>query len=139
MALPKAFMMRAIHRLPVVTAIVFVCAPGVIHGQESSTSSLARRVEQLEQANADLDRRIRELETLLKAAPTTGQPTTTAVKWRDISNWRRLKIGMKTDEVRVILGEPEHIEAGIFLVWSWPSCEVTFRDGKLNGWTEPKR
>lgn len=55
------------------------------------------------------------------------------------ANWRQLRTGMSMDEVRALLGEPEHVEGGTMTYWRWTNAEVQFYRGKLDGWSEPKR
>ena len=119
-------------RIVLASAIFAVCSPGIATGQDTSNANLLRRVEQLEQANAQLERRIRELDTRIKSAPLPTQPTPTSNKWRELSNWRRLRLGMNMEEVRAVLGEPERVEAGFFTFWHWSDGQVSFKSGKVD-------
>jgi hypothetical protein len=110
----------------------------VTAGQDTSAASLLRRIELLEGANTDLDRRVRELEAVIKSEPSQGQPIPASTRWRDLANWRRLHLGMKMDEVRALLGEPERVDAGYVTFWRWPGANVSFISGKLDGWSEPR-
>jgi hypothetical protein len=124
----------------VVTAL---SAPTVVPGQDTSTASLLRRVEQLEKTNANLERRVRELEAFLSRNPASAAasaPTTlNSNKSRELANWRRLKVGMSMEDVRQILGEPERIDGGGVATWHWDTGRVTFINEKLTAWFEPMR
>ena len=113
--------MTAILRTALLAAFVPACIPAVAVGQDTSTPSLLRRIEILERANTDLERRVRELESLIKSEPS------------------QLRLGMTMDEVRELLGEPERVEGGPVTYWRWADANVYFMSGKLEGWSEPKR
>lgn len=108
-------------------------------GQDTSTVSLLRRIELLERANTDLERRVRELESLIKGVQSQSQPIPASTRWRDLSNWRRLQLDMSMDEVRALLGEPESVDGGSITYWHWAGAHVTFMRGKLYRWSEPSR
>jgi len=131
--------MTAILRTALLAAFVAACIPAVAVGQDTSTPSLLRRIELLEHANADLERRVRELESLIKSESSQGRPIPAATRWRDLANWRQLRLGMTVDEVRALLGEPERVDAGPVTYWLWADANVYFMSGKLEGWSEPKR
>lgn len=132
--------MTAILRTALLATFVAASIPAVAAGQDTSTASLLRRVELLERANTDLARRVSELESLIKSAPSQSQPIPSANKWQDLANWRRLRRGMSMDKVRGLLGEPERVDALVDIFWRWPNAYVRFgRDGKLDGWSEPSR
>ncbi len=130
--------MTAILRTALLAALgVAASTPAVAAGQETSTASLLRRIELLERANADLERRVRELEALIKREPSRAQPIASG-NWQDISNWRQMRKGMKPDQVRALLGEPVRVDAGHRTYWRWPDADVYFDDGRLAGWSEPR-
>lgn len=59
--------------------------------------------------------------------------------WRDIRNWRKLQKGMPSAQVTSILGEPKSINSGTFTFWRYQSLgEVTFLEGVVYGWNEPR-
>jgi hypothetical protein len=130
--------MTAILRTALLAALAAASIPAVTAGQDTSAASLLRRIELLEGANTDLDRRVRELEAVIKSEPSQGQPIPASTRWRDLANWRRLHLGMKMDEVRALLGEPERVDAGYVTFWRWPGANVSFISGKLDGWSEPR-
>ena len=130
--------MTAILRTALLAALAAASIPAVAAGQDTSTASLLRRIELLERANTDLERRVRELEAVIKSEPSQGPPIPASTRWRDLANWRRLRLGMKMDEVRALLGEPERVEAGYVTYWRWTDANVSFVSGKLQGWSEPR-
>ena len=130
--------MTAILRTALLAALAAASIPAVAAGQDTSTASLLRRIELLERANTDLERRVRELEAVIKSEPSQGRPLQESTRWRDLANWRRLRLGMKMDEVRALLGEPERVDAGGVTFWHWANAYVSFMDGKVYGWSEPR-
>ena len=131
--------MTAIARAALVAALAASFTPAVAAGQDTSTASLLRRIEVLERVNADLEQRVRALESLIKSEPSQGQSIPTSTRWRDLANWRRLRRGMSMNDVRALLGEPERVDAGFITFWRWPDGDVHFVDGKVDGWSEPGR
>jgi len=119
-------------------ALVAASIPAVAAGQDTSTASLLRRIELLERANIDLTRRVGELEAVIKSASSQGQPIHASTGWQDLANWRQLRQGMKPDQVRALLGEPERVDAGGVTFWHWANAYVSFMDGKVYGWSEPR-
>jgi len=88
----------------------------------------------------DLEQRVRELEAVIKSEPSQGRPIQTSTKERDLATWRQLHLGMKMDEVRALLGEPDRVDAGYETYWRWADgAEVAFISGKLSGWSEPRQ
>lgn len=80
-------------------------------------------------------------------APAGAQATRDGVKspkWRDVSRWRQLKLGMSKEEVRQLLGEPESVtESGAIKVWYYGTMrqgEVDFDESdNVSFWSEPNR
>ena len=132
--------MTAILRTALFAALAATLIPAVATGQDTSTESLLHRIELLERANTDLERRVRELESLIKSAPSKGRPIPASTGWKDLANWRQLRNEMSMGEVRELLGEPERVETkGPLTYWYWANAQAHFVNGKLNGWSEPKR
>lgn len=131
--------MTAILRTALLAALAVASIPAVAAGQDTSTDSLLHRIELLERANTDLERRVRELESLIKSEPSKGRPIPASTGWKDIANWRQLRPGMTMDEVRALLGEPERVEGGPWTYWYWAKANVYFIEGELKGWSEPAR
>jgi len=132
--------MTAILRATLLAALVGSSIPAVATGQGTSTDSLLSRIELLERRTADLEQRVRDLEALIKTEPSRARSVPASDKWRDLGNWRRLRTGMKPDEVRALLGEPKHVEGGEIATWFWPGGpNVMFMDGKVYRWSEPRQ
>ena len=137
--------MTGIFRATLVAALVSFSIPAVAVAQNASVDSLRRRIDLLERTTTDLERRVRELEALIRREPSRDLPVTASPKWRDVQNWRRLRLQMTMDEVRALLGEPERVDAsGAFTHWYWasPSGAHVYFDsssGGLEGWSEPRR
>jgi hypothetical protein len=129
--------MTAMLRAALLVALVAAPIPVVATGQDTSPANLLRRIESLERANADLERRVSELEGVIKSGPSKGQPIASSTRWQDLANWRQLRQGMKPDKVRELLGEPHSVEGGDFTTWRWGWAQVRFYHGKVDSWREP--
>ena len=129
--------MTPIFRAALVAGMALTVTPVIAAGQDTTRAGLLRRVALLEMANADLARRVRALEAAVGKEPSLGEPVTTSAKWRDLANWRQLRMGMRMNEVRALLGEPERVDAGPLTFWRWPAGDVVFTDDKVSGWSEP--
>lgn len=142
--------MTAILRTALLAALVAASIPAVATGKDTSTASLLRRIELLEDANTDLERRVRELESLIKgdpshtkSEPSKDRPIRPSTGWKDLANWRQLRLGMTQEEVRALLGEPERVDAGPVTYWRWDEANrnfanVYFMSDELAGWSEPR-
>src|SRR5258708_13548094 len=102
--------MIAVVRVALLSAIVAASTAAVAGGQESSSDSLNRRIVLLERKVADLEQRVRELETLIKVEPSRDRPVPASAKWRNPANWRRLRRGMNKYQVRPTLADPARQE-----------------------------
>ena len=138
--------MTAILRATLLAVLAASSIPAVATGQGTSTDSLLRRIDFLERRTADLEQRVLELEVVIKSEPSRARSVPASDKWRDLANWRRLRTGMKPDAVRALLGEPEHVEGGEIATWFWGNLapvqagpNVTFMDGKVYRWSEPRQ
>ena len=131
--------MTARLRASLFAALAAASIPAVAAAQDTSTAAILRRIEILERANTDLERRVHELESLIKSEPSQSQPVPVSTRWRDLANWRRLQLGMRMDEVRTLLGEPKRVDAGPITFWRWGDANVYFMDEKVTGWSEPQR
>ena len=132
--------MTAILRATLLAALAASSIPAVATGQGTSTDSLLSRIELLERRTADLEQRVHELEALNKTEPSQARSVPASDKWQDLGNWRRLRAGMKPDEVRALLGEPAHVEGGEIAIWYWPGGpNVTFMHDKVYSWSEPRQ
>src|SRR5258708_13161677 len=134
--------MTAVVRFALLSAIVAASTAAVARGQESSSDSLNRRIVLLERKVADLDQRVRELETLIKVEPSRDRPVPASAKWRDLANWRRLRRGMNMDQVRALLGEPERGDPiSILTTWTWGTPphhpQLPFHANKVSTSSEP--
>ena len=133
--------MSPILRALFLVAVLSLCVPSAAVAQEPSGDDLRQRVAVLERKNAELELRVRDLEARLKPGTRETAVQSSAGDWRNVANWRRLKRGMKYDEVRELLGEPERISGGSVAVWrfgnSASSGTATFIDDELESWTEP--
>jgi hypothetical protein len=131
--------MTAILRATLLAALAASSIPAGATGQGTSTDSLLHRIDLLERRTADLDQRVRDLEALIKTEPSQARSAPASDKSQDLGNWRRLRTGMKPDEVRALLGEPAHVQGGEIATWYWPGGMVTFMHDRVYSWSEPRQ
>src|SRR5262245_46685784 len=94
----------------------------------------------------DLERRVEQLEKQSGRSASAGNRSQVVGGqdgWRRIENWRALKRGMTQAEVRGLLGEPHRVDAGSVTSWYYDypiGGDLLFAgDGRLHGWSEPRR
>lgn len=132
--------MTGILRATLLGALLSCSLPTVAPAQQPSVDSLLRRIERLERITADLQLRVSELENPTTSEPSRAHSVPASQKWRDLQNWRRLRRGMKMDEVRAVLGEPGRVDSlgGLVTYWRYSSGHVQFGSSdKVEGWSEP--
>jgi hypothetical protein len=94
---------------------------------------------------ADLERRVAALE---RQPQRPGQPSAAAApapRWKNRDLWRtELRYGLTLAQVRLLLGEPDKIEASSIIDTEWwyggypLGGHVSFdRDGHVDSWSEP--
>ncbi|MBN2060026.1 MAG: outer membrane protein assembly factor BamE [Deltaproteobacteria bacterium] len=114
--------------------IIFFCIP-VAAEQKDEIIVLKQKI-------SELERRINDLENLLKIFQEPGkiQPGTES-GWQNKKNWRKLETGMTQSEVEAILGEPIKTIKGVRTFWYYPNIYcgyVSFdEEGRLIRWNEP--
>jgi outer membrane protein assembly factor BamE (lipoprotein component of BamABCDE complex) len=106
---------------------------GAAENGTTTDNSLERRI-------VDLEKRVSELEATRNGTPSKASRIPSSGNWKDLKNWRQLRTGMRYDEVRALLGEPENIEGGQIAHWYWGSrqARVVFISDKLSEWSEPR-
>lgn len=105
------------------------------HGQAITISKLEKRIEELEE-------RVLILENLILNRGTNPlQDDSTYAN--NLSNWRKIKVGMKDEDIRNILGEPKAITrySRTFYVWQYESDigtgYIRFDERGVFSWDEP--
>jgi outer membrane protein assembly factor BamE (lipoprotein component of BamABCDE complex) len=99
-------------------------------------------VTQLRQKNAELEKRVKELENLLKEC-TEAKNDRFLIDhgYQNKKNWRSLQTGMNEEQVKKILGEPLKVIKGVQTLWYYPNFfggYVSFDNkGLLTRWNEP--
>ena len=139
MSFPRRPTISATLRAALLAMLSTAAIPTVAAGQGVPRDSLLRRIDLVERRSADLERRVRELEAMIKAEPSQERRPAASGNWRDVQNWRQLRMGMSYAEVRALLGEPKRVDAGLVTYWHWDNADVQFREDRLIGWSEPRR
>ena len=97
-----------------------------------------------ERINA-LEKEVNELKTLVgfvllnsQSKADTKETDVSKKPWQVTENWRKLKVGMKPEEVEALLGEPMRVEGGRLTTWYYDvSARVSFHDNQVDRWSEP--
>jgi hypothetical protein len=90
-------------------------------------------------AQADVQKRLDDLERRVNALEAERQQTPKAPSSASRSAWRRLANGMSPEKVRALLGEPDRIDGGTVAMWYWKSGgRVPFINDEVTAWTEPR-
>jgi outer membrane protein assembly factor BamE (lipoprotein component of BamABCDE complex) len=111
-------------------------------GQPLAAWATTDELSALRQKNAELEKKVSELEALLKQCVEAGKNRFSEEHgWQNRRNWRSLEPGMKEEQVRALLGQPVREIKGVKTLWYYPSIYggyVSFDDkGLLSGWKEP--
>jgi hypothetical protein len=117
----------------------------ILVGALSLLTSLAAHAHDGARLDA-LEKEIQELRLrVLKLEPSSGvtvEPKKTIANpdgWKYQENWRQLSKGLPPENVKKILGEPMQVNGGTITFWVYPNRGgVTFYEGKLDSWKEPR-
>ena len=119
------------HRFLVFTFLLAIC----LKSQASDTD----RLNLLENEIKDLKARVSSLEQNGQSKSATSKPTASSDGWKNLANWRNLKIGMSYQEIRSLLGEPMRVRGGPFTDWLYENRGfVVFHEDKVYSWQEPR-
>ena len=116
--------------------IVGVLSLAVVSNANTQDSA---RIDQLEKQIQELKLRISKLESILSTPSSHQEIAPSSEGWKSIANWRMLSTDMGPNDVRKILGEPHRVDGGEVAFWHYQNGgSVTFMDGKVHGWSEPR-
>lgn len=115
---------------------------GLCAGRPLMAQTQSHELAELRQKNAELEKKVSELEALLKQCAEAGKNQFSEdYGWQNKRTWRSLEAGMSEDQVRALLGEPVKEIKGVKTLWYYPSIYggyVSFDEkGLLSGWKEP--
>jgi len=105
---------------------------------QSTTDELSA----LRQKNAELEKKVNELEALLKECTEAREKQFSDDQgYQNKKNWRSLESGMNEEQVKKLLGDPLKVIKGVKTLWYYPNIYggyVSFDEkGRLTGWNEP--
>jgi hypothetical protein len=146
-----AMRMPALGHVSAIWAIALATAasPGMAIGDEvaAQVADLRSAVRRLEKENQDLRSRLAKVEAQLagKVDGPEGTPSKNDALPTKAA-WRKLKAGMRAQEVADLLGDPERVEAsGVLTFWYYtrthgsgppPSVSFSANDMTVYGWRE---
>ena len=114
---------------------ITLSVPGICASTEDND------INALKQKITELEKRVKDLEGLLKVYSAKDGKNDTTTGWLNKKSWRNLKKGMTQEQVKKILGEPVKAVDGFRTIWFYPNfykSYVSFDDkGSLVGWNEP--
>lgn len=98
------------------------------------------RIDQLEKEIQEIKLRLSKLESLFGNPSNAQEVLTLGQGWKSVVSWRKLTTNMNYSDVKDILGEPHRVDGGTLANWYYQNGgRVTFFDGKVTQWTEPRR
>jgi outer membrane protein assembly factor BamE (lipoprotein component of BamABCDE complex) len=122
--------------------LVALATTSLLLVQPQASRATNDEVTELRQRNAELEKKVIELEALLKECRETESKQLSGDQgYQNKKNWRTLELGMKEDRVEEILGHPLKVIKGVKTLWYYPNIYgsyVSFDEkGRLTGWNEP--
>ena len=110
--------------------------------QPLSAQATADELSALRQKNTELEKKVNELEALLKQCTEARKNQFSDDQgYQNKKNWRSLEAGMKEEQVKKLLGDPLKVIKGVKTLWYYPNIYggyVSFDEkGRLTGWNEP--
>lgn len=98
------------------------------------------RINQLEKEVREINLRLSKLESLLSTPSKVHEDVTSGKGWKSVINWRKLSTDMDYSAVQKALGEPHRVQGGQVAFWYYQNGgSVTFMDGKVYQWNEPRQ
>lgn len=98
------------------------------------------QIDQLEKEIQEIKLRLSKLESLLSNPSKAEELVTSSEGWKSVMNWRKLTTDMSTSDVQKILGAPYRVDGGSLTRWYYQNGGiVTFFEGKVDHWTEPRQ
>lgn len=97
------------------------------------------RIENLELEIELLKQRQDVLEAIIRRGDHTQGATEQSEKAQTLANWRKLRSGMRPEEVEGILGAPQKLDGGNIANWYYSNGgHVIFMADELFKWHEPR-
>jgi hypothetical protein len=114
--------------------IICIISSLSIPSHANEITDLKQIVMDLNSHVVNLEKRVKELEGIVKSKPLTVSMSK--------MTWRKLKKNMSPTQVKNILGEPRDIEEGAVTYWYYAKNHgteyVMFYSDKASQWKEPK-
>lgn len=100
----------------------------------------SERLDRLEKELQQLKARVSKLDGEDAKSSNTQETVSQYQGWKSLSNWRKLANDMTTSDVQKLLGEPDRVNGGKIATWYYQhGGAITFMDGKVYQWTEPRK
>jgi hypothetical protein len=116
--------MQILQRFVIFYLFVEMILPLTTHAEtQQENLPLLKRIERLEKTVADLQKKIADLQNTKQSDQVANQNIQKQELWKIKENWRKLRIGMSMDEVRLLLGEPVKVNSiSIGVYWYYAYC-----------------
>jgi hypothetical protein len=116
--------MKTLQRFVIFYLFVEIILSLTAHAEtQQDNSTLIKRIDRLEKAVADLQKKIADLQNTKQSDQVANQNIQKQELWKIKENWRKLRIGLSMDEVRLLLGEPVKVHSiSIGVYWYYAYC-----------------
>ncbi len=134
---------KRIRNLLVSVLIISGCSTnGAVKGVQARSLQVqpdVKEIKWIEQEVQELKSRILKLEASVAGIKSSGEIIISSDGWKNISSWRKLKVGMDYESVKIILGPAHRIEGGTFAKWRYSNDGVVyFYNAEVDRWSEPR-
>jgi hypothetical protein len=97
------------------------------------------QIDQLKKEIQEINLRLTKIESLLSNPSNAQEPETSEVGWKSVKKWRKLTNDMSTSDVQKYLVNLR-VNGGNIATWYYQNDGmVTFMNGKLYNWMEPRK
>jgi hypothetical protein len=101
---------------------------------QNENLTLLKRIDRLEKVVAELQKKVADLQNTKQSEQAANHNVQKQELWRIKENWRKLRIGLSMDEVRLLLGEPvkvNSISIGVFWYYAYCASSCSSSDSHI--------